>query len=269
LYSGIHESILTDEELANFYSGSLHFDLLQNQYLILKNEKGDIVDKYKNENGKLVKVKYKSIENKLMNKIKARNSHQEILLDLLDSHPPVMCVIGKVGSGKSFISTAYALQEIDKGKYNKLVIIRNNLNVADVESIGAIPGDTLDKLKPFLAFISDIISDYGLELLLNQNKIEMVYLGTIRGRSLSDSFILVSECQNLTTNLVKTILSRVGENSVIVFDGDLDQIDKKVFEKDNGLVSMIESLKGHKLFGVCELVDIERSEVAKLAALIK
>jgi predicted ribonuclease YlaK len=86
---------------------------------------------------------------------------------------------------------------------------------------------------------------------------------------LSDSIILVSEAQNLTTSLIKTILFRVWENSTIIFDADLDQIDKKCFEKDNGIVGMVESLKGNKLFGMCELDVIERSEVAKLAGLIK
>jgi PhoH-like ATPase len=205
----------------------------------------------------------------MLGKIKPRNLRQELYFDLLDSDVPVKCILGVAGSGKSMVSTAYALQELQRGKYNKLVIIRNNVSVADVSDIGSIPGDTLDKLRPYLAFVGDIVSDYGLDMLLNQNKIEMAYLGTIRGRSLTDCIILVSEAQNLTTHLIKTIITRVGENSTIIFDADLEQIDRKSFEKDNGICSMVESLKGNELFGMCEFDIIERSKVARLASLIK
>lgn len=270
MYNGIKVVEFSDEELVDFYEGKLKVDALTNQYVLIKSKNSDtIVDKYKYDGCKFTKVKYKAFESVMLNKIKAKNYQQELFCDLLDSEVPVKCVIGVAGSGKSFLSTSFALQEIQRNKYNKFIIIRNNVSMAEIPEIGAIPGDTLDKLKPYLAFISDIITDYGLEMLLNQNKIEMAYLGTIRGRSLSDSIILVSEAQNLTTNLIKTIISRVGENSIIIFDADLDQIDRKSFEKDNGIISMAESLKGNKLFGMCEFDIIERSEVARLASLIK
>ena len=268
MYTGIKEVEFTDEELSEFYKGTLKVDALTNQYLLIKRN-GEIVDKYKYDGSKFNKVKYKVLESQMLSKIKPRNIKQELFLDLLDSDIPVKCVIGVAGSGKSMLSTAYALQELDKGKYKKLVVIRNNVSVSGIEEIGAIPGDTLDKLRPYLAFIGDIISDYGMEMLLNQNKIEMVYLGTIRGRSLSDSIVFVSEAQNLTTQLIRTIITRIGENSIIIFDADLDQIDKRTFEKDNGIVSMADCLKGNKLFGMCEFDVVERSEVAKLASLIK
>jgi predicted ribonuclease YlaK len=210
LYNGIKVVEFSDEELADFYSGSLKVDALTNQYVLIKSKDSDtIIDKYKYDGCKFIKVKYKAFESQMLNKIKPRNGGQELLFDLLDSRTPVACVIGQGGVGKSFISTAFALQELQKGNYNKLIIIRNNIGVDNVPDTGFIPGDMLDKLRPFLAFIGDIVSDYGLEMLLNQNKIEMVYLGTIRGRSLSDSIILVSEAQNLTTSLIKTILFRV------------------------------------------------------------
>jgi PhoH-like ATPase len=90
----------------------------------------------------------------------------------------------------------------------------------------------------------------------------------MRSRSISDSYILCNEAQNLTADLVRMIISRVGENSRLIFDFDISQIDKKAFEKDNGMVALNESLKGNALFGSVELNEVERSEVAKLASLI-
>ncbi len=108
-----------------------------------------------------------------------------------------------------------------------------------------------------------------LDNFLQSSKIELCYLGTMRSRSLSDCIVLVNESQNLSTNLVKMIITRIGEKSTLIFDYDLDQIDKKSFERDNGMMAMTESLKGNSLFGMVELDRIERSEVARLAELIK
>jgi predicted ribonuclease YlaK len=259
---------LNNEQLDLFYSNKYQIDLLVNQYLLIKDENGDYIDKYIWNGKKLEKLKYKAIENNFIGKIKPYNIKQECYFDLLDDNIPVKVVSGKAGSGKSFLSTAWALQEIQNNKFKKLIIVRNNVNVQDVPDIGAVPGDINDKLKAYCAFVSDIVSDYTYDMLLQQNKLEIAYLGTMRGRSLQDAIVLCSESQNLTTSHVKMLISRIAKNSVIIFDFDLDQIDKKTFEKDNGMQNMIESLNGHKLFGMVEFDKIERSEVAALADLI-
>jgi PhoH-like ATPase len=91
----------------------------------------------------------------------------------------------------------------------------------------------------------------------------------MRGRSISNSLVICSEAQNLTTELVKMIITRMGEGSRLFFDFDLCQIDNKVFSKDNGMSSMINSLQGHESFGMVTLDLVERSSLAKLASLIK
>lgn len=258
----------TEEELASFYSGSLKVDAIKNQYLMIKlGEK--IVDKYRYDGSKFVKVKYKPIESQILGKIKPRNQHQEILFDLLDTDIPLIAISGSAGTGKTYASTAHALQELQKGKYEKIVIFRNNVSVAGVPDLGILPGDTTEKLKESVAYIGDIISDFMFDNLLSQNRIQVVYLGTMRSRSISNSYVLCNESQNLSTELVKMIITRIGEGSRLCFDFDISQIDRKIFEKDNGMVSMIESLKGNELFGITELVDVERSAVARLASLIK
>ena len=104
---------------------------------------------------------------------------------------------------------------------------------------------------------------------LQQNKIQISYLGDMRSRSINNSIILCNESQNLNTELIKMIITRVGEDSRLILDFDLSQIDHKNFEKDNGMLAMLEGLQGNELFGAVELDRIERSAVARLAELIK
>jgi PhoH-like ATPase len=150
-----------------------------------------------------------------------------------------------------------------------MVIIRNHVTMDGVPDLGIVPGDATEKLKGSCAFIGDIIDNFLFDTFLQSGKIEIIYLGDMRSRSITNSYILCNEAQNLTTPLVKAIITRVGEGSRLVFDFDLSQIDKKIYDKDNGMVSMNESLAGQALFGAVELDLIERSEVAKLASLIK
>jgi PhoH-like ATPase len=269
VYNGIKEITLSNEELEAFYKNNLKIDALPNQYVLIKSESGVVEDKYKQFNGKLTKLKYKTFESQILGKIKPRNIRQELYMDLLDSETPVKAVFGLAGSGKTMLGTAWALQEIQKGKYSKLIVVKNNISVQDVGELGALPGDLTDKLKVHCAFVADIVSDFMFDSLIQNNRLEIAYLGTMRGRSLTNSICLVSEAQNLTTNLIKMILSRIGEGSMLILDFDLDQIDRKNFERDNGMLSLTDSLQGNPLFGVVELLDVERSAVARLASLIK
>lgn len=270
MYNGIYEAKLSEEQLSEFYQGKLHFDLLENQYLLIEDLEGNILDEYKFVDGKIQKVKYQSIESVDVGDIKPRNIKQRLYIDMLNSEDIKLKVVtGNAGSGKSFIATSWALQKVYEEKYEKLVVIKPNFNVDSIPDIGALPGDINDKLREHCAFVSDIVSPFAFDELLSKGKLEMVYLGTIRGRSLSKSVILCSEAQNLNTSLVKTIVTRVGEGSVLIFDYDNQQIDKECFEKDNGMRSLVESLKGEKLMGMVELDRIERSEVARLAEKIQ
>lgn len=269
IYNGVKELILSDEDLASFYSGNMKIDALCNQYLLIKNKDDAIVDKYKFDGNKFVKIKYKTLESQILSKTKARNIRQELFLDMLEADIPLKVVFGQAGSGKSYLATAWALQEIQKGKFEKLVIVRNNITVQDVPDIGALPGSETDKLRGYAMFVSDIISEFMFDTYIATGKIQLAYLGNMRGRSISNSIILCSEAQNLNLPMIKMVVSRVGENSTLILDGDFDQIDRKKFETENGLMALVESLKGNALVGVMELIDVERSAVARLASLIK
>lgn len=269
MYNGIREyEFESDEDLAAFYEGRLKIDLLRNQYFLIKKD-GEYIDKFFWDGNKIQKVKWKPIESQYLETIKPLNVKQELYFHLLSTSIPCISVSGVSGSGKSFISTAWAVQELMKGRYNKLIIVRNNIGVENIGELGAIPGDVNEKLKVHVAFISDIISDYAFDILVNQNKIEVPYVGYLRSRSFSDSIILVNEAQNLNVAHVYMILTRVAKNTRIIFDHDVDQIDRKSLARDNGMEKMLESFKGHKLFGAVEFDKIERSEVAQMAELLR
>lgn len=229
-----------------------------------------IVDKFRYDGSKFVKIKFREFESQILGKIKPRNIRQELYMDLLcNDKVPVKAALGLAGSGKTYLATAYALQELQQGKYERLVIIRNGIPVQGVPALGALPGDVTEKLKSSCMFMSDIIGDLFFDSFLQQNKIQITYLGDMRSRSIANSVILCNESQNLNTELIKMVITRVAENSQLIFDFDLSQIDHKNFEKDNGMLSMIEGLQGNELFGMVELDRIERSAVARLAELIK
>lgn len=271
MYNGIYEAKMTEEEMANFYEGNYDYDfcLKENQYFLVEDLAGNILDEYKFSDGNLQKIKYETIDSVDVGLVKPRNIKQRLYFDLLTSDIPLKVVTGNAGSGKSYLATAWALQQVYEGKFDKLVVIKPNFNVDSIPDIGALPGDINDKLREHCAFISDIVSPMAFDKLIADGRIEMVYLGTIRGRSLAKSIVLCSEAQNLDTKLVKTIVTRIGEGSVLIFDYDLAQIDVDNFQEDNGMRSLVESLAGEKLFGMVELDRIERSAVARLAEKIK
>lgn len=268
LYNGIREIDCCDEELADFYNGKIKYDLFPNQYLILKNN--DKVDKYRmGLDGKLVKVVKETFDSPLMGKIKPRNLRQELYMDLLKANVPLTLVSSEAGCGKTWLATCYALQQLERREYEKILFLRNNVPIEGVGDLGILPGDTHEKLKGYFAYVSDIMNSMIFETYLASGKIEVAWLGDMRGRNISNSFVLVSEAQNLTKSLVKMIISRMGDSTRLVFDFDLEQIDSKKYDKDNGMRALIDSLAGNPLFGMVELVDVERSELAKLASLIK
>ena len=269
MYTGIREIEPTEEELAQFYQGTINYEVLTNQYLAIK-QNGEYIDKYKRDkSGKFEKVKFKIIESSLMGKVKPRNFKQELFFDLINAELPLVAVAGLAGSGKTFITTCYALQELYKGTYEKIVFIRNNVSIQNVPELGILPGDENQKLRGYFAYVSDILNTFMFDSLIQQGKIETAWLGSMRGRSISNSFVICSEAQNLTTELVKMIISRMGEGSRLIFDFDVEQVDHKAFAKDNGMMSMVSSLQGNDSFGMVTLDMVERSPLARLASLIK
>jgi predicted ribonuclease YlaK len=114
--------------------------------------------------------------------------------------------------------------------------------------------------------MADIIgSETELDRFIEDNKIKLEHIGFVRGRSFKNSAVVLSEAQNITQEQMAIIVSRIGENSILIVEGDLSQCDKEVFRKESGLVALIESLKGCPEFGVVTLTQNERSKFSALA----
>lgn len=222
------------------------------------------------DGGAYVPLSYKRINNDYSGKINPRNMQQELAFDLLqDKGTTIKMLAGKFGSGKSYLMVATAMQLIKEGRYDKVVYIRNNHEVKNTKPIGALPGDTFDKMLPYAMPLADHTGGRaGLEYLISQDRVNIEPLGFIRGRDIKRSIIMCSEAENLTKEHVQLLIGRVGEGSALWLDGDLKQTDSKIFSDNSGMRACIEKLAGHPRFGYVHLEKSERSETAAMADLL-
>lgn len=149
------------------------------------------------------------------------------------------------------------------------MFVRPNIGVRGLPDIGALPGTADDKLAWTLAPLYDKVGgEEGVQMMLQRRILESVPLLFIRGRSFENSIIYVTEGQNMTTEIAKLIIGRIGEGSELWINADTHQTDKKMFDEDNGVNKMIERLAGNKLFSYVYMPKTERSSVAELATLL-
>ena len=274
LYVGYRDVVLNDE-VANIYLTPEinHLNLLLNEYLIVRSQNGKVKDKFKwTENG-LEKSTKKSFKSKWAegNKIEARNTEQELYIDMLhDDNIFVKVVSGAWGTGKDVIALNYFLNLIDAGKFKKIIWARNNIDAKDIKALGFLPGDQQDKLSPYAELIGDLLGEKSqMDKLIDEGKIELVHTGFLRGRDFSDSIIYCSEAQNTTANLLGLIMSRASKNATVFLNGDIDQVDGHMSRTSNGLITAINTFKGMPHFGHVQLKTIERSEIARMANLLR
>lgn len=274
-YFGYKEVTMTDDELASFYSRgenclSLSYGDLINEYTIIKDQSSNVVDMYRWNGEKQVKVETRPIKSRYIGKVSPRNPQQVLAIDMLFNEDiTVKMLAGKFGSGKTFLMCAAAVSMIEDKMFDRIVYVRNNVEVKNSKPIGYLPGSYNEKLMPFAAPIADHVGGFdGLELMLRNGTIEIVHLGFIRGRDIKNSIILCSEAENLTKEHIQLLISRVGEGSSLWLDGDVKQRDADVFMRNSGMAAAIERLAGHPRFGYVKLVKTERSETAAMADLL-
>ncbi len=268
-YTGYQELVLTDEQFSDLYSTG-NFDgpiFFENEYLIAKNEDGRIVDKLVYRNGKFEKVRYTTFGNSHTGNLKPRNEHQELAFEMLKNPDiTIKLITGTWGTGKTLALVVAALEAVLSNKFDKIVWVRNNVQVKDTDQLGALPGEALDKLMPYLGpFCDHVGGEDGVRLLLEHGQLEVIPLGFLRGRSIRNAIIMCSEAENLTKEHIQLLMGRVDEGSALWLDGDVRQRDKVAFEKSKGLETMIQRLAGEELFGYVHLVKSERSATARLA----
>lgn len=271
-YNGYQELALTNDQFAKIYTdGTLEgYEFKENEYLIARNDDGEVVDKFQQKHGRLERVQYQTLNNSYLGKIKPRNDQQELTIDLLlDSDTKIKVIKGVYGSGKDYLMLSAALQLIEKGKFDKIVFVRPNVSVRGLPDIGALPGTADEKLSWTLAPLWDKVGgEEGVAMMLHNKILESVPLLFIRGRSFENSIIYVTEGQNMTTEIAKLVIGRIGEGSELWINADTSQTDKKIFDEDNGVTKMINRLSGNPLFGYVYMPKTERSSVAELATLL-
>jgi len=283
IYTGFKEIIVDESVVDQFYTEEevfLNFEeihLEPNQFVMLisnQNKKKSALAKFINYNIGLKKIINDSTKNGTWSVI-PRNKEQIFAIDLLlDPKIEVVTLVGKAGSGKTLLAAACGLHQVtETEKYKRLVVSRPIQPMG--RDIGFLPGDITEKMVPWLMPIQDNLKfllgndKATLEMYINNGTIEIEALTYIRGRSISDAFIIIDEAQNLTAHELKTILTRVGENTKIVLTGDIEQIDNVYLdETSNGLTHAVEKFKSYELSGHITLVKGERSRVANISAKI-
>lgn len=245
--------------------------LVANHYYILKNGQKSVLGFYNATSGNLERIKKETAFN-----ISPRNAEQSFALDaILRPEIRLVTIQGVAGTGKTLLSLAGALEQ--RRNYHQIYLARPIVPLSN-KDIGYLPGDIKSKLNPYmeplwdnLKYIKSQFSEKDREFkqineMVENEKLVVCPLAYIRGRSLSNVFFIVDEAQNLTPHEVKTIISRAGENSKIVFTGDIFQIDTPYLDaQSNGLSYMIDRLKGKDLYAHITLEKGERSELANLA----
>ena len=271
-YAGWVEIQPSEEELSDFYSGKSKVEgLLENQYLIINDSEGAPIDYYCWQNSECRQVRFNVIKNEYCESIKPKDPYQYCLIDMLkDKKSKVKIVKGVAGSGKDFLMFNEALAMIEKGIFQKIVYIRPNVTVRDVPEIGYLKGGIDEKLAWTLGPLYDKVGgEVGIEALKNEDKLEVVPLPFIRGRSFENSLVYVTEAQNMTVDTIRLLISRIGENSELWINADSNQVDKKVYQDENGVNAMVDSLVDEELVAYVYLPNTHRSKVAELSNFIE
>lgn len=271
-YLGFKEVVLSDDELAKIYQKEPGYNLgcLVNEYLVANDSGGNVVDSFRWNGEFFVRAPFKQVSSRFIGKVKPRNVQQQLAVDMLyNPDLTIKMISGKFGTGKTFVMAAVAMDLIEKGKFDKLVYVRNNIEVKDSKPIGHLPGTANEKLMPYALPLADHVGGVdALEMMITQGKIEIVHLGLIRGRDLKNSIIMCSEVENMTKEHIQLLIGRVGEGSALWLDGDVKQVDMEVFRRNSGMQIALEKLKGHPRFGYVKLLKTERSETAAMADLL-
>jgi len=246
--------------------------LRPNEYLIMRNGKQSVLARYDP-----FTLKIRRVDKMFCHGIAPRNAEQTFALNALtDNRIQLVTITGKAGTGKTLLALAAALES--KKNYRQVFVARPVVPLSN-KDMGFLPGDVEEKLDPYMQPLFDnlgVIRNKYLapdsrqpetKSLLEQEKLIIAPLAYIRGRSLVNIYFIVDEAQNLTPHEVKTIITRAGEGTKLVFTGDIFQIDHPYLDTySNGLSFLIDKMQGQKLYTHINLQKGERSELAELAS---
>jgi PhoH-like ATPase len=268
-WTGIAEIDLGSEQMAQLYDdgqlGSrLVGDMPVNTGLVIHSDRGSALGRV-TERGRFSLVR----GDRDIFGLHGRSAEQRLAIDLLlDPEIGIVSLGGRAGTGKSALALCAGLEAVlEKQQHRKIMVFRPLYAVGGQE-LGYLPGDAAEKMNPWAQAVFDtlgsVVSQNVLDEVLERGILEVLPLTHIRGRSLHDAFVIVDEAQSLERNVLLTVLSRVGQNSRVVLTHDVAQRDNLRVGRHDGVASVIETLKGHPLFGHITLTRSERSAIAAL-----
>jgi PhoH-like ATPase len=198
-----------------------------------------------------------------------RSAEQRIALDLLlDPEIGIVSMGGRAGTGKSALALCAGLEAVMERRAHKKIVIFRPLYPVGGQELGYLPGSEGEKMSPWAQAVFDtlgaLVSQPIIDEIIDRGLIEVLPLTHIRGRSLHDSFVIVDEAQSLERGVLLTVLSRIGQGSRVVLTHDVGQRDNLRVGRHDGVVAVVETLKGHPLFAHVTLTRSERSAIAAL-----
>ncbi|MGH3337095.1 MAG: PhoH family protein [Nocardioides sp.] len=201
--------------------------------------------------------------------IHGRSAEQRVALEmLLDPEVGIVSLGGRAGTGKSALALCAGLEAVMERRQHKKVVVFRPLFAVGGQELGYLPGSESEKMSPWAQAVFDTLgaltSPDVIDEVLDRGMLEVLPLTHIRGRSLHDAFVIVDEAQSLERNVLLTVLSRIGANSKVVLTHDVAQRDNLRVGRHDGIVAVVEKLKGHPLFAHVTLTRSERSPIAAL-----
>lgn len=277
-YVGYKEVELNEEDMAYFYEHMTEniYNLLINEYLIIKDTNGEVVDKYKwTEEGHKA-LKASSFKSDWFGTIKPYNGdiYQQLAVDMLQTNK-ISMIKGVAGSGKSYLALGYLFSLLDKRKIDKIIMFANPTPTANSAKLGFLPGSQFEKLVD--SSVGNMLegklgSKYGVEQLVSEGKLSILPMCDIRGYDTTGqrAGIYVTEAQNMDVSLMKLALQRIGEDCICILDGDYNtQVDLGQYSgSKNGMRRASEVFRGHECYGEVQLNRVYRSEIAAIAELM-
>lgn len=203
--------------------------------------------------------------------VRGRSAEQRVALDLLaDDEVGIVSLGGPAGTGKSVLALAAGLESVLERRAHRKVIVFRPLYAVGGQDLGYLPGSEAEKMSPWAAAVTDALESITgpevIDLVVERNLVEVLPLTHIRGRTLTDCFVIVDEAQNLERMVLLTALTRLGEGSRVVLTHDVAQRDNLRVGRRDGIASVVSLLRGHPLFGHVTLSRSERSPVAALVS---
>lgn len=244
------------------------------EYLILRSDKSSVISYYNPHENSLTRVVKRQVYG-----IEPRNAEQTFALHALaNKDVKLIAITGKAGTGKTLMAVAAALEQHEQ--YDQILLARPIVALGN-KDLGYLPGGEKDKIRPYMLPLFDNIQVIKqslhrngeqvtlIDTMLKDGRLEISPLAYIRGRSISKVFFIIDEAQNLTPHEIKTIITRAGEGTKIIFTGDIQQIDSPYLDSfSNGLSVLTTKMKGQHIFNHINLVRGERSELAELASIL-